>query len=150
MIVKIFTGGWTKKGLRSIWMASNDTCENQFFRNKLCNALPYSVRCRRFFNLSALLQPNEQLVVVVVKRRAGVLKIFCSYHWRFAFAWQGVNFNNILCAPLSYESEFWSFSLITVWLCIFWHKEIGAKAAHKMSGKFTKGHFRECSLINKQ
>jgi len=29
------------------------------------------------------------------------------------------------------------FSLITVWLCNFRHKNIGAKAAHKMLMKFT-------------
>jgi hypothetical protein len=30
-----------------------------------------------------------------------------------------------------------SFSLVTVWLCNFWSKEIGAKAAHKMLMKLT-------------
>ncbi len=39
----------------------------------------------------------------------------------------------------SYESAFCSLSLITVWLCDFFAKNIGTKAAHKLLMKLTAG-----------
>jgi len=42
----------------------------------------------------------------------------------------GVKLINILLTPFSYKRVFHSFSLITVWLYNFWHKNIGTKAAH--------------------
>jgi len=36
-----------------------------------------------------------------------------------------------------YKSALQSFSLVTIWLCNFWHKHISAKAAHKMLVKLT-------------
>jgi hypothetical protein len=44
----------------------------------------------------------------------------------------GANFNNILQEPFLYDSVLHSISLITVWLCNFWCKKIGTKAARKM------------------
>jgi len=44
----------------------------------------------------------------------------------------GVNFINILYKPFSGKSALRSFSLITVWLCDFWQKTIGSKAARKI------------------
>ncbi len=35
------------------------------------------------------------------------------------------------------KSALQSFSLVTIWLCNFWHKHISAKAAHKMLVKLT-------------
>jgi len=37
------------------------------------------------------------------------------------------------------QKYFCSFPLITVWLCNFWQKNIGAKAAHEMLMKLTTG-----------
>jgi len=50
-----------------------------------------------------------------------------------------VNFINILCVPFLYESLLRSFSLITVWLFIFFGKlkYISAKAARKILMKLT-------------
>jgi len=44
----------------------------------------------------------------------------------------GVDFYNILCATFSCENVIYSYSLLTLWVCIFGHKEIGEKAAHEM------------------
>ncbi len=57
----------------------------------------------------------------------------------------GVNFINILCVPFLYKSILHSFSLIAVWLCIFfWRKNISAKAACKMLMKLTtSGQFHQ-------
>jgi len=52
----------------------------------------------------------------------------------------GNNLTNILQAAFSYKSVLRSFSLLTVWLAIFWRKSIGAKVAHKMLVKLTKGN----------
>jgi hypothetical protein len=41
--------------------------------------------------------------------------------------------------PFLYKSALHSFSLITVWLLIFWRKYISVKAAHKMLMKLTTG-----------
>jgi len=63
--------------------------------------------------------------------------------WQFVivgFRRTGVNFINILHTNFSYSSALHSFSLITVWLCNFWQKNIGAKAAHKMLTKLTFLH----------
>jgi hypothetical protein len=50
----------------------------------------------------------------------------------------GVNFIKILCKPVLYKSVLHSFSLVTVWLCIFLAKEYrGKKAARKMLIKLT-------------
>ncbi len=43
-----------------------------------------------------------------------------------------VDFINKYQAALLYESILSIFSLFTAWFSIFWHKEIGAKAAPKM------------------
>jgi len=37
----------------------------------------------------------------------------------------GVNFKNIFRAPFLYEIALRRFSLVTAWLVIFWHKNIG-------------------------
>jgi hypothetical protein len=44
----------------------------------------------------------------------------------------GVNFINILHTTFFYKNVLHSFSLVTVWLGIFWHKNISKKAAIKM------------------
>jgi hypothetical protein len=54
----------------------------------------------------------------------------------FLFA-SGVNFTNILRAAFLYESFLRSFYVLTIWVCIFWQKDFGAKAAHKMLVKLT-------------
>jgi len=51
----------------------------------------------------------------------------------------GVNFINILHKTFSYKSILRSYSLISVWLCNFWHKNIDEKAACKMLMKLTTG-----------
>jgi hypothetical protein len=51
---------------------------------------------------------------------------------------QGVNFNNSLLVPFVSKIVFQSFSLITVWLCNFFWKNIGEKAAHEMLINVTK------------
>ncbi len=54
------------------------------------------------------------------------VKCWWNCHWRSQFQ-----------QPFSYKSALHSFSLITVWLCIFWWKNIGSKAARKMFMKLT-------------
>ena len=49
----------------------------------------------------------------------------------------GVNFANIFWASFSNKSVFPSFSVLTVWVCNFWHMEISAKAACKIFVKLT-------------
>jgi len=51
----------------------------------------------------------------------------------------GVNFINILLTNFLDESALRSFSLLAIWLCNFWHKNIGAKGLHKMLIKLTPG-----------
>jgi hypothetical protein len=51
----------------------------------------------------------------------------------------GVNFTNILRAAFSYESFLHHFYVLTIWVCNFWQKDFGAKAAHKMLVKLTPG-----------
>ncbi len=51
----------------------------------------------------------------------------------------GVNFTNILQAAFFYKSILCSFSLLAVWLCNFWQKNISAKAGCKMLMKLAKG-----------
>ncbi len=51
----------------------------------------------------------------------------------------GVNFNNILLEPFSYQSISCSFSLVTVWFIIFGGKNIAKKDACKMLMKLTTG-----------
>jgi hypothetical protein len=48
-----------------------------------------------------------------------------------------VNFTNILQAAFSYQSSLRSFYLLTIGFVIFWRKDFGAKAAHKMLVKLT-------------
>jgi hypothetical protein len=50
-----------------------------------------------------------------------------------------VNFTNILHAAFSYQSSLRTFYVLTIWVCIFWRKDFGAKAAHKMLVKLTPG-----------
>jgi len=50
----------------------------------------------------------------------------CQFHQHFKSSFLG---RNCFC----------SFPLVTAWLCIFWQKEIGAKAAWKILAKLTKG-----------
>jgi hypothetical protein len=50
-----------------------------------------------------------------------------------------VNFTNILQAAFSYQSSLHSFYVLTIWVSIFWQKDFGAKAAHKMLVKLTPG-----------
>jgi len=49
----------------------------------------------------------------------------------------GEYFINILCATFSYRSTFRSFFYLQFGLVLFWQKNIGTKAAHKMLIKFT-------------
>jgi hypothetical protein len=52
----------------------------------------------------------------------------------------GVNFTNILLATFLDKSFLFAFSLIVVFgFVIFWHMEIGAKAAYRMFAKLTTG-----------
>jgi hypothetical protein len=44
---------------------------------------------------------------------------------------------NILRVAFSCESFLRSFDVLTIWLCNFWQKDFGAKAAHKMLVKLT-------------
>jgi hypothetical protein len=50
-----------------------------------------------------------------------------------------VNFTNILQAAFSYQISLRTFYVLTIWVCIFWQKDFGAKAAHKMLVKLTPG-----------
>ncbi len=50
------------------------------------------------------------------------------------------NFISILRVPFLFESVLHSFSLLTVWFCSFWRKNIGKKAARKILMKLTTGH----------
>jgi hypothetical protein len=50
-----------------------------------------------------------------------------------------VNVTNILRAAFSYEIFLRSFYVFTIWVCNFWQKDFGAKAAHKMLVKLTPG-----------
>jgi hypothetical protein len=51
-----------------------------------------------------------------------------------------VNFANILQAAFSYQSSLRTFYVHTIWVCNFWQKYFGAKAAHKMLVKLTPDH----------
>jgi len=51
----------------------------------------------------------------------------------------GVNVTNILRATFSYKIFMSSFYVLTIWVCNFWRKDFGAKAAHKMFVKLTPG-----------
>ncbi len=51
----------------------------------------------------------------------------------------GVNFTNTLRAAFSYESFLRRFYVLTIWVCIFWQMDFGAKAAHKMLVKLPPG-----------
>jgi len=50
-----------------------------------------------------------------------------------------VNFTNILQAAFPYQSSLHTFYVLTIWVCNFWQKDFGAKAAHKMLVKLTPG-----------
>jgi hypothetical protein len=50
-----------------------------------------------------------------------------------------VNLTNILKAAFSYQSTLRTFYVLTIWVCKFWQKDFGAKAAHKMLVKLTRG-----------
>ncbi len=52
------------------------------------------------------------------------------------------NFTNILQAAFSYQSSLRTFYVLTIWVCIFWQKDFGAKAAHKMLVKLTPGRLK--------
>ncbi len=47
------------------------------------------------------------------------------------------NFTNILQAAFSYKSFLRSFYVLTIWVVMFWQKDFGTKAAHKMLVKLT-------------
>jgi hypothetical protein len=49
------------------------------------------------------------------------------------------NFTNILQAAFSYQSSLRTFYVLSLWVCNFWQKDFGAKAAHKMYVKLTPG-----------
>jgi len=55
--------------------------------------------------------------------------------------------STFFCKKSLYKSALQNFSLITVWLCNFWRKEIGAKAAHKMLVELTPGFIKQLSEI---
>jgi len=59
----------------------------------------------------------------------------------------GVNFINILCVCFAYKSALHSFSLLKIWLCNFWQKNIGAKGACKMLMKLTTGKCKDKSMV---
>jgi hypothetical protein len=50
-----------------------------------------------------------------------------------------VNFTNILQAAFSYQSSLRTFYVLAIWVCIFWQKDFGTKAAHKMLVKLIPG-----------
>jgi hypothetical protein len=50
-----------------------------------------------------------------------------------------VNFTNILQAAFYYQSSLCTFYVFTIMFVIFWQKDFGAKAAHKMLVKLTPG-----------
>jgi len=56
----------------------------------------------------------------------------------------GVNFINILHWNFLYKIVLWRFSLLQFGFVVFWHKNIGAKAARKMLMKLTTGHTTSC------
>jgi len=55
----------------------------------------------------------------------------------------GVNFTNILRAAFSYESFCDAFMCLQFGFVIFWRKDFGPKAAHKMLVKLTPGCHRD-------
>ena len=61
----------------------------------------------------------------------------------FGLGWQvlasGVNFTNILQAAFLFKNVLCSLSVLTVWVCNFWAKGIGAKALRKLLVKSTTG-----------
>ncbi len=66
----------------------------------------------------------------------------------------GDNFINILRTTFFlFEGALHNFSLITIWLCNFWCKNIGKKAVHKMMMKLTTGfnfiNIYECLSVQK-
>ncbi len=70
---------------------------------------------------------------VIFGKRISTQKLLVKCWWLTAW----VDFINIFHAHFSYESKLHSFSLITVWLCKFWQKNIFAEAAHKILMKLT-------------
>jgi hypothetical protein len=50
-----------------------------------------------------------------------------------------VNFTNILQAAFYFQSSLRTFYVLTIMFVIFWQKDFGAKAAHKMLVKLTPG-----------
>ncbi len=62
-----------------------------------------------------------------------------------------VNFINILQAVFSYQSSLRTFYVLQFGFVIFWQKDFGAKATHKMLVKLTPGVFNfwpNCDLIS--
>jgi hypothetical protein len=53
-----------------------------------------------------------------------------------------VNFIHILRQIFCTKVFLCSFSVLTIWVCIFWRKDFGAKAAHKMLVKVTPRLFQ--------
>ena len=58
-----------------------------------------------------------------------------------------VNFINILHANFSFKSASSGFSLVTIWIWIFWYKNIAAKGACKMLIKLTPNY--TCVRVSK-
>ena len=61
---------------------------------------------------------------------------FCNGHANLCIA-SDVNFTNIFRVAFLCKSALRNFSLLTVWVAIFWQKEISSKAAHKLLVKLT-------------
>ncbi len=56
---------------------------------------------------------------------------------------KGVNFSKILCATFCTKVFFAAFLELQFGFVIFWHKNIGAKAAYKMLMKLTTGRMEK-------
>jgi len=62
---------------------------------------------------------------------------------------KGVNFTNILLVPFSYKSVLRSFSLVTVWLIIFWvQKYLRKSYSFNVGKKFTGDNFINISCAH--
>ena len=85
-------------------------------------------------NLPQYFNPINNRVKITTVIYHGNLPQYC-----FITLAPGVNFTNILRAAFSYESFLRRFYVLTIWVCIFWQMDFGAKAAHKMLVKLPPG-----------
>ncbi len=68
--------------------------------------------------------PNTKILKCFIFREVEEI----IHSWGIVLKWRhGINFISILRAPFLYKGAFWSFSLITVWLCNFFGVSILAQ-----------------------